>query len=535
VNLRFPKKNTVFAIFLILFILLINQRFVIEKHFAPYIFQEWIINYSQGFIRRGLFGSILLSLHSSYGVDIFTFIKDFSYTTFLLLAGIYILKVRRSQDILNRESLTVLLFLPSLILFPLYDPNVIGRKEVFFFFGLVINLFLLQKATKNLVIGKYAFKILGDSGLKSSFGNPKSPFLKRNTLFQPQILNKSKFQINHFNQVYNVEKLVNSYCLNLFIWFNLLSIPVALSHEGILFLALPLNMIISANLISLIFPIRQTLWRTFLIYSPTVLVAIICLYFSGNKEIAIGICESWQTYSQAYKSLYSDCAVRLPAILNYYAYSTKEVLRIVVFTNILKGKGIIFFCWIFAFILNLLILFRTSSSVISKSVDKLNQQNYESAPEPFHQNDSKQLEPIYLNHIDIITSFSFKYAVIPLFASLIVYLFALDWGRWFFVICLSYVICFLTPGLIQLEIVGLERNKWMLELWSPIYLSYSKLISFFFNQTAKAKFSIFYSTLYSLVFIYTIFVLRIDHFQMSIEYLFKGFTDLIEWIYPILN
>lgn len=70
-------------------------------------------------------------------------------------------------------------------------------------FGLLINLFLVTKTIKALKINKYR-KIL----LKSDSISAKS---------------------------------INNYCYSLFFYYNLLSIPTALSHEAIIFLALPLN------------------------------------------------------------------------------------------------------------------------------------------------------------------------------------------------------------------------------------------------------------------------------------------------------
>ena len=434
--------------------------------FSEYQFQEWLINYSQGFVRRGLPGTFFLFLHSKYDISIihiYNCIRDFAYATFLLFSSIYILKVRQSLKILDWESLAVVLFLPSLILFPINTLG-IGKKEFFFFFGLLINLFFLKKALRILTI---------NSG-------------KENFLENRQGLTDG----------------VNKYCYSLFIWYNLLSIPTALSHEAIIFLGLPLNMIITANLIGLAFSVRQVLWRTIIIYLPTIIVAFFCLIFKGNEAIALGICESWQEYSYLDKSLSADCTNELPGVLSFLEMSIKDVIKITFLSQISQVL-----LWIFAFSLNIVILMRTSSSIIINSVEnlkrKISAQEYFNFPSP----------------VNIVTSFSFKYAFIPFIFSFILYVVAFDWGRWFFIISITYTLCLLSPSLILLEIASYHQNQWMLEFLSPIYLTYSKVINYLYNQFRLQRFS----KIYFWGLIYTLFVLRIRIASMEIKDLFAGF------------
>jgi hypothetical protein len=375
------------------------------------------------------------------------------------------------------ESLAVVLFLPSLILFPINDLAMIGRKEFFFFFGLLINLFFLKKALRILNI---------NSEQESSLENRQS-----------------------------LADAVNKYCYRLFIWYNLLSIPTTLSHEAIIFLGLPLNMIVTANLIGLVFSVRQVLWRTLIIYLPTILVGFLCLIFKGNEAIAIGICESWQEYSYIYKSWSADCINKLPWVLSFFDISTKDVIKLVFSTNISQGQGSAFFSWIFAFFLNIVILMRTSSSIIINSVENLKRKI------------SDQEDSNFPSPVNIVTSFSFKYALIPFIFSFILYIVALDWGRWFFIIAITYTLCLLSPSLLRLEIASYHQNKWMLKFLFPIYLTYSKVIIYLSNQSLLQRFY----PIYFLGLIYTLFVLRINHYNMGIRHLFGG---LIYTLYKAL-
>ncbi len=94
-------KNIIFLAFLAIFSIFVINTFLVEKYIFWYVDQEWLINYSQGFVRRGLSGSLLILLKDKYNLDAFKAIKLFAYLTYLLFAGIYLLKVKQSQKVLN--------------------------------------------------------------------------------------------------------------------------------------------------------------------------------------------------------------------------------------------------------------------------------------------------------------------------------------------------------------------------------------------------------------------------------------------------
>jgi hypothetical protein len=139
-------------------------------------------------------------------------------------------------------------------MFPLRDPYVIGRKEILFFFGLFVNLFLIERSWKSVNI--------------------------------KQIFARDKL----------IKNVIDKYCFNLLIWYNLLSIPAALSHESIIFLSLPINIIITFSFLGLKLSVKQVIVRTALIYTPTIIVTSLCLIFRGDILDAVVICQSWQEY-----------------------------------------------------------------------------------------------------------------------------------------------------------------------------------------------------------------------------------------------
>ncbi len=436
-------KNCVFYFFLIFFSLFLIKIYLINKPFSTYMFQEWLINYSQGFIRRGLIGTILWFIHTKFSIDILDirrFLQVFSYATFLIFSGIYIIKVREIIKLLTLENLVILLFLPSLILFGIQNIGVIGRKDFFYFLGLFINLFLVRKTLK---------------------------------LFNINSLKQEK-EIEHPQGGVDV---ANKYFYSLLIGYNLVSIPTALSHEAIIFLGIPLNIIITANVFGLAFSVRQVLWRTLIIYLPTIVVCILCLIFRGNEVIAQAICEQWQ--------ISGNCMLTTTLTSPY------------------RVSGVTALTYIFAFLLNIVILMRTSSIIIENQINR--------------KREKEDISNI-LSSVNIVKSFSFKYACLPFISSLIMYMAAEDWGRWFFMISMSYAFCFLSPSLLHLEIAGYHRNKWILEVLSPIYSSYSKVINYLSEQSLLQRFY----PIYLIVLIYTLFMLKISFHSIKISDLYRG-------------
>lgn len=129
---------------------------------------------------------------------------------------------------------------------------------------------------------------------------------------------------------------------------------------------------------------------------------------------------------------------------------------------------------------------------------------------------SKEDHENFLASVDLITSFSFKYGFIPFACSFILYIIALDWGRWFFITSITYTLCFLTPSLIQLEIANYNQNQKFFDFLEPIYLTYSKIIGYLYNQSFLQRFPV----IYFVGLIYTLFIPTIPVFRMSVQDLY---------------
>lgn len=92
-----------------------------------WITADWLINYSHGFIRRGLIGEIGRQLHYAVGADPVSAIlacKVFCYAT--VCASLLLLAVRHTIGVIE----LVILFSPALLAFEVNDPLASGRKEV---------------------------------------------------------------------------------------------------------------------------------------------------------------------------------------------------------------------------------------------------------------------------------------------------------------------------------------------------------------------------------------------------------------------
>ena len=87
---------------------------------------EWLINYSFGFIRRGMFGTLIINLPFSPEISLIflTYLLHYLYVIYLL--SLLLLFIRNTKN--NLSSL--LLFSPAFIFFHITNPEAIFRKEV---------------------------------------------------------------------------------------------------------------------------------------------------------------------------------------------------------------------------------------------------------------------------------------------------------------------------------------------------------------------------------------------------------------------
>ncbi len=107
-------------------------------------YTDWLIDYSQGFIRRGLSGEIWPLVPAA--VSPLAFVAVFSWLLILVVAFGYVRLLARSWKTFHPLTLFGLLFLPSLFLFYLHDHDAIARKEILGYLTVLLHLLIVEKS-----------------------------------------------------------------------------------------------------------------------------------------------------------------------------------------------------------------------------------------------------------------------------------------------------------------------------------------------------------------------------------------------------
>ena len=109
----------------------------------PWVLSGWLIDYSSGFVRRGLSGELTGAVHRFLPAELF--VASVAWATFLLVTAGYLRLILRVWRQLSALALLGLLFLPSLLPFYLYDHLAFGRKEVLGFLFVLWHLLILER------------------------------------------------------------------------------------------------------------------------------------------------------------------------------------------------------------------------------------------------------------------------------------------------------------------------------------------------------------------------------------------------------
>jgi len=209
-------------------------------------YTDWLIDYSQGFIRRGLSGEILRMLPAT--VPPLEFVAVFSWILILVIAFGYVQLVARSAKTYHPLTLFGLLFLPSLFLFYIHDNDTIARKEILGYATVLLHLLIVEKLFP-----------LGDGSTLPDG---------------------------------NLRRYVQ--------WLILISVillpAIILIHEGNFLLFVPLHVMITLTVLRMQAPrdfMRAALW-TGLLYLPAT-IAFGAVYLAGTPsyDMLLGICNKW--------------------------------------------------------------------------------------------------------------------------------------------------------------------------------------------------------------------------------------------------
>jgi hypothetical protein len=337
-------------------------------------YTDWLIDYSRGFIRRGLSGEIWRLVPGA--VTPLEFISVFSWILILAIAFGYIRLLVRFWKIYHPLTLFGLLFLPSLFIFYLHDHDAIARKEILGYVTVLLHLLVVEKS----------FPLGDGSALPDG----------------------------------NLQRYVR--------WLIPIAVillpAIILVHEGNFLMFVPLHGMITLTILRMKVPrdfTRAALW-TGLLYLPAVL-SLGAVYLTGTPsyETLLGICEKWA----AAGALREDSCILPPERLSG---STLPGSFIPMEWSLGKAsyitRTIISMNWR-AWILIIPTLGISLWYLVRQAVYSILRSR---SPQSFFPQSARRYSGLFFR----------KYFLIPLLLSLPVYFTAYDYGRWFTVTCINF-------------------------------------------------------------------------------------------------
>jgi hypothetical protein len=107
-------------------------------------YTDWLIDYTEGFIRRGLGGQIIR--HVPAWLPPLEFVTMLSWVLVLIVVFGYLRLLLRSIKSFHPLILFGMLFLPSLFIFYLHDHSGIARKEILGYVTVLLHLLVVEKS-----------------------------------------------------------------------------------------------------------------------------------------------------------------------------------------------------------------------------------------------------------------------------------------------------------------------------------------------------------------------------------------------------
>lgn len=125
--------------FVAVFTIALGVRMTIAD--SPYIIGEWLINYSGGFVRRGLIGSVVLSLHHAIGTPLAWIVFPIQVATYLIfIVCVY----KLTKGIRWSLWMWAVLLSPATLAFTVMDSYAGFRKEFLLFAALALVICIVE-------------------------------------------------------------------------------------------------------------------------------------------------------------------------------------------------------------------------------------------------------------------------------------------------------------------------------------------------------------------------------------------------------
>ncbi len=137
------SNNYLYYLFFYLFFLfLMSVCFLYLKHDVgnDSTISEWIINYRGGFTKRGLIGEISIYFSRLFDEELRDIILYFQV---LIIGTYFILIFIFLKNIFLERIYLLCIFTPIFLLYPVYEIEVLARKEIFIFILFLVHLFVL--------------------------------------------------------------------------------------------------------------------------------------------------------------------------------------------------------------------------------------------------------------------------------------------------------------------------------------------------------------------------------------------------------
>lgn len=337
-------------------------------------YTDWLMDYSQGFIRRGLSGEIWRLVPDA--IPPLELVAVFSWILILAVALGYLRLLVRSWKIYHPLTLFGLLFLPSLFLFYLHDHNTIARKEVLGYVTVLLHLLVVEKSFP-----------LGDSSTLPDG---------------------------------NLRRYVR--------WLILVAVillpAITLIHEGNFLMFVPLHAMITLTILRMKDPrhfTRSAFW-TGLLYLPAA-VAFGAVYLAGTPShpTLLAICEKWNAAGAIREG---SCHLppsrlsgsTLPASFEPMEWPLMQAASTTRFFISTHWKEWILLLPTLGISLWYLVRQALYSVLRSRS------------PQSFSPQSARHYAGLFF----------YKYFGVPLLLSLPIYFMAWDYGRWFTVTCINF-------------------------------------------------------------------------------------------------
>ena len=144
-----PLRKFLTCLVLFSLIFEIVRFYEFTNEFSSWQYGDWLINYQGGLVRRGLIGHILFSLHKFLHIDLDSLIFIFVSFLYFFVSFFLIKSIKFIDD--NIENLLIFLS-PGFFIYPIMNSGIIGRKDIFLIFFVVLFVFFEKKISNKYIL-----------------------------------------------------------------------------------------------------------------------------------------------------------------------------------------------------------------------------------------------------------------------------------------------------------------------------------------------------------------------------------------------